>query len=107
MTRPAWSFVSSLAIVMLLAGCASAPNTAAQRTASAPSTCSQLGAGIARTYEAKRAATEKKEDAWKAVIPFAVVGRYASARSDVNEADQRLAALQSEFNQRGCAHVAG
>jgi len=95
----------SLASVLLalLAGCASAPAT---RAAPKAADCRQLSAEIASAEEARRAAMEKQQSAWKAVIPFAVAARYASAKSSSGRADQRRAELQTQFKRQGCAgHV--
>lgn len=93
-----------LLLAVLLSGCASAP------TATNPSSgldCRQLGAEIERTEQARHAALEKKQDAWKVVVPFAVAGRYAQAASAADQADKRLAELNAEHAQRGCARHAG
>jgi hypothetical protein len=92
------SFLASL-LVAALAGCASTPGGV---TSAAAQDCRQLGAEIARSEEAKREALDKQQNAWKAVIPFAVVARYASGKSAAAEADGRLADLKAGFARQGC-----
>jgi hypothetical protein len=93
-----------LLLTALLIGCASAP------TATNPPSgldCRQLGAEIERTERANDAAQERKQDAWKVVVPFAVVGRYAQAASAADQADKRLADLNAESARQGCARHGG
>lgn len=91
-----------LVVAALATGCATAPTSAPAATSVAATDCRQLAAEIARTEEARRAALEKEQGAWKAVIPFAVAARYASGKSDGENAEQRLAALNAEFSRQGC-----
>lgn len=56
--------------------------------------CEPLNAEIARTEQARRRAADDADNAWKAVVPFAVLARKASARSALDEADKRLAELK-------------
>jgi hypothetical protein len=58
---------------------------------------------MCRGPDNRRAALDKQQGAWKAVIPVAVVGRYARARAEAAEAGQRHADLQREHDARGCA----
>lgn len=92
-----------LALAVLAPGCASPPPSPA---AAAPG-CRQLAAEITRTQETRRAALEKEQNAWKAVIPFAVAARYASGRSAAGKADKRLQELRAEYSRQGCGHHAG
>ena len=78
---------------------------AEQMTASAAE-CGKLGAEISKTYEEMKAAEEKKKTAYKAVIPFAVVGRYTSAKVNANQADKKLDALHAKFHEMGCTSLA-
>jgi hypothetical protein len=56
--------------------------------------CLAIDSEIARAAEARRVAIERSANAWKAVIPVAVLARKASARSALEEADRKLAALK-------------
>ena len=99
-SRPVTRF--ALPLVLLLA----LPPVHAQ-TDSAPEPaidleCSRLRAEIAGAENAKRAALQKQQTAWKAVIPFAVIGQHASATSKVADADKRLNDLNVELTRRGC-----
>ena len=64
--------------------------------------CSQLGAEMSRLEAEKRSAQAKEKEAWKAVIPFAVVARYASGKSQAERAEKQIEPLQVEFVRQGC-----
>jgi hypothetical protein len=68
-----------------------------------PTDCATVGAEIARSEEAKRVALEQKQDAWKVVVPFAVVARYAKGKAASSDADKRLAELNAQYARQGCA----
>lgn len=94
-----------------LSGCAASPKTPATdatpsltATALPASECTRLQALIAETQATRQAAEQKAQDAWKAVVPFAVAARHVSGRSAATEAEQRLAGLQAEFDRKGCLH---
>lgn len=100
--RPSHPTLAALVAAALLAGCAStAPHAAA--TASAPSDCRQLEAGIGQARQARQEAQEQGQSAWKAVVPFAVAARYAKSQSAAADAERQLEQLQAEFGRRGCA----
>jgi hypothetical protein len=63
--------------------------------------CTRLEADVARAEQARRAAVEQSDNAWKAVVPFVVLARKASAKSALEEADKTLAALKAQASQ-GC-----
>lgn len=85
-------------LAVLATGCAAAVRTA-QAPAETAGDCSQLPAEIAQSDEARRAALEKQQGAWKAVIPVAVAARYAMAKSELTAADERRATLQQQLEQ--------
>lgn len=58
--------------------------------------CAQLAQDIARTDEARRAAVEEGDNAWRAIVPFVVLARKASSKAAVEEADKRLADLKAQ-----------
>jgi len=90
-----------LALTVLLAGCASAPTTRDAAVAAARG-CSELNAERLAAQDSRREAADKERAAWKAVIPVAVAARYASAKSKVAAADQRLAEINAESDRKGC-----
>ena len=94
------TLLSLCALATFVAGCASSPKP---QSASASADCSQLRAEIARAEADKRAATEKKEGAWKVVIPFAVAAKYVSGKSAADAADKRLDELRARSARQGCA----
>ena len=97
-------FTHGLAAALLLAtysGCASLPD--AMPAGAAATSCEAIDAETVRATEARRAAAEKEQGAWKAVVPFAVAARYASGKAAGDEAGRQLAALQVRSGQQGCA----
>jgi hypothetical protein len=66
--------------------------------------CGQIESEIARTEQARRAAVEQSETAWKAVVPFVVLARKASAKSALDEADKRLTELKTQAARCEGAH---
>ena len=88
--------LSALALVAsMLVGCASVP-------AEPVAECSQLRAELSATDAARSAALEKRQGAWKAVIPVAMAARYAIGSSELEAAERRRADLQRELAQRDC-----
>jgi hypothetical protein len=92
-----------LAIGALVAGCANPPAAPRVHAATSAPACEQLAAEIARAEQARSESAQKQQDAWKAVVPFVVAARYASGRSALAEAEQRLGELRAEFGRQGCA----
>lgn len=87
-----------LPCMLLMAGCANAP------TAAALASCAELHAQTRHAETELQAAAQQQQEAWKAVLPFAVAARYASGKSATADADRRLAALRAESTQRHCGH---
>lgn len=110
MTRTSLEFVSLLIALSFAAGCAGNPPStnnagALPATRSANSSvadCRELEAGIANAENAKRTAQEKERDAWKAVIPFAVMARKASSKADAEKAGKQLEKLHVEYTRQDC-----
>jgi hypothetical protein len=68
--------------------------------------CSRVGAEIARAEEARRAALEQGESAWKAVVPLVVLARKASSKAAASDAERKLGELRQQAQQEGCVdHV--
>jgi hypothetical protein len=65
----------------------------------APEACTQLDAEIVRAEEARREAAERGDKAWRAVVPFVVLARKASAKGALEEAEMKLAALKARAAQ--------
>lgn len=93
---------ASLAIAFgaLLAACAQTP--AAPPTNVAALDCAALDAEFRANAESQRAAALQQHDAWKAVVPFAVIARYGQGKAAAQESEQRLADLQQQAALRGC-----
>lgn len=94
------SLASLFAVAVVVAGCASTQPPA--NTISATADCRDLGIAIANAETEKQAAREKESGAWKAIVPFAVIGRYASGKAAGEAADKRLDKLRATSSQRGC-----
>lgn len=97
----------SLAVIAvagaLAAGCAGLPTGNDPRMAANSRDCTRINADMAAAQEAQRSAEEKAHGAWKAVIPVAVVAKYATAKFSANGASHERAALEAESVQGGCA----
>jgi hypothetical protein len=70
------------------------PAPAAEAPADAAVDCTALDVALQRTEQARRAAQDDSDNAWKAVVPFVVLARKASAKSALDDADRQLAALK-------------
>lgn len=92
-------------LAALLGACAGGPGGTPAPAGPGPGgarDCRQLDTEIAAARAAQREAQEKKGSAWKAVVPFAVAGRVASANGEIRRSEQRLAALHDEARRLGC-----
>jgi hypothetical protein len=92
---------TSVLLAALLPACAPIPS--AHDTQMAAVDCSAIEAQIATAAQQQRAAAQKQHDAWKAVLPFAVMARYGQGKSAASESQQRLDELQQQAALRGCA----
>lgn len=99
MTPP--TIALALACAAVLAACAQAPSAPDLQTAALD--CAALEAQIDSTAQVQRRAEQQQHDAWKAVVPFAVVARYGQGKAAAGESAQRLAELQQHAALRGCA----
>jgi outer membrane PBP1 activator LpoA protein len=70
------------------------------------SDCSRLDADLALAEQARREADDKQADAWKAVVPFAVAARYASAKAAAAHADKQIEALRNAAARQDCVRAA-
>jgi len=102
MMRKRLILVCALSAAAFAGGCASTPSASIRLSAAAIAECDGLDYELVHASEAKRAAQARQQQAWKAVVPFAVAARYSSAKSQVSDADKWLAELQAESVQRGC-----
>ena len=91
---------TGLALAAALAACAQAPT---QPATPAALDCAALEAETDAAAQAQRVAAQQQHDAWKAVVPFAVVARYGKGKATATESEQRLDALQQHATLRGCA----
>jgi hypothetical protein len=92
--------------LLFLSGCASIPRSRVPESQFAQLNCAQLEAEVVQNEETKRVATQTKTGAWKAVVPVAVVARYAKGSSAITTADKRGASLEEQRRQKGCASAA-
>lgn len=99
--RPA---AAALLLSAALAGGCAAPLEAPDADhAAASAGCEALAESIAATEQLRRAAAQKQDAAWKAIVPFAVAGVYASAHAEREDAERRLSRLRDESQRQGCA----
>jgi len=91
--------LAALALCAWLCACASQPTPASP--AAAPD-CAALDNEVRAAQQAQRAAEQQQQDAWKAVVPFAVMARYGKGKAAADESQQRVLALQQEAALRGC-----
>jgi hypothetical protein len=101
MNRVFLTAVPVIAATLVLGACASAPDESAARTAALD--CTAIDGEMTRVTEAQRAAEQQQHDAWKVVVPFAVMARYGKAKAAADESRQQLADLQQQAASRGCA----
>jgi hypothetical protein len=92
---------TSVVLAAVLTACAQAPSTPAVQTTALD--CTALEAQIDNAAQQQRAAAQRQRDAWKAVVPFAVMARYGQGKAAASEAQQRLDGLQQRAALRGCA----
>lgn len=101
---------TALPLAALLGACAGTPTTPTTTSAApqvqGPRDCAQIETEIVALRAEQREAETKKGEAWKAIVPFAVAGRYASANSAIRETEQRLTNLRAEARRSGCTHHA-
>ena len=85
------------ATLLLAAGCATAPEppgAAARNDAVPVGDCARLHDDIASAEQARKAAAEQSGNAWKAIVPVAVLALKASGAAAVSDADRKLTALK-------------
>jgi hypothetical protein len=92
---------TSIALASLLAACAQVQSE--RPTSMAAPDCAAIEAQIDAAAQQQRAAAQEQHDAWKAVVPFAVLARYGQGKAAANESQQRLDALQQRAALRSCA----
>lgn len=93
---PQWP---ALALAALLCACASEPTA---RAPAAALDCTAMQDEIRAAREAQHVAEQQQHDAWKAVVPFAVLARYGQGKSAAEASAQRLAELEQQAALRGC-----
>lgn len=92
---------TGIALAILLAACAQVPS--APDASIAALDCAAIEAQIDAAAQQQRAAAQQQHDAWKAVVPFAVLARHGQGKAAANESQQRLDSLQQQAALRGCA----
>lgn len=90
-------------LTLAAAGCASIPRSSASDAQIAALDCERLADERAQTQSTREAAAQARSNAWKGVLPLVVGVRYASARSALSGADERLALIERQRTARGCA----
>lgn len=77
--------------------CVAALSALAQPAPAPLADCKALGAEAARAEDARRAAQDDSDNAWKAVVPFVVLARKASTKAALDEAQKKLAELKPQL----------
>ena len=91
----------SLVLAATLSACARTPSAPDTQTAALD--CAAIEAQIETAAQQQRAAAQQQREAWKAVVPFAVVARYGQGKAAASVSQQRLDELQRHAALRGCA----
>ena len=101
-------FIRPLITTLLaaLAGCAAAP-AREPVSVSTGASCVQLATQRTQAEQAKAAAVDKADTAWKAVLPPAMLMRHASAKNELADAEQRIAQIDAAMNSQGCTRHEG
>jgi hypothetical protein len=94
--------VVTLIPLMALQACTTTPPANDPALALVDLGCTELHTELAEARESQRLATEAVSDAWHVVVPFWVAARYASARSDLADAQGRSTHLQAALSRKGC-----
>lgn len=101
MNRSLLAAASAIVATLVLGACASVPGESATRSPALD--CSAIDGEMTRALEAQRAAELQQHEAWKAVVPFAVVARYGKGKAAAEESRQQQAELQQRAASQGCA----
>jgi hypothetical protein len=91
--------ILATAALVLLSACAHTANVAPPAEGS---DCAQLQRELTALEQARQEAAARQSGAWKAIVPFAVVGRYASGKAAGAQAEQDIAARQAALQRQGC-----
>jgi hypothetical protein len=91
----------SIALAAMLAACAQTPSAPDAQLVALD--CAAIEGQIDVAAQQQRAAAQQQHDAWKAVVPFAVMARYGRGLAAADESQQRLDELQQHAALRGCA----
>lgn len=98
--KPTLQF-AGVCLAAVLAACAQTPPSTGTELAGLD--CAAIEAQVSVASQQQRAAAQQRQDAWKAVVPFAVMARHGQAKAAANESQQRLDGLQQQAALRGCA----
>jgi len=98
--NPTQRFAGGVSLVAVLAACAHTP--APPDTRLAGFDCAGIEAQLDTAAQQRRAAAQQRQDAWKAVVPFAVMARYGQAQAAADASQQRLDELHRQAALRGC-----
>lgn len=64
--------------------------------------CLRIAADLERFDKMRKDATLRNDNAWKAIVPFAVIARKTGSKADIEEADKQLLALRHKAAAEGC-----
>jgi hypothetical protein len=64
--------------------------------------CLRIAADREAVEKARNDAVERNDNAWRAIVPFAILARKASSKADIEEADKQRVALRRKATAEGC-----
>lgn len=76
--------------------------TAAVAVAAPGDDCPRIALERQRAEQARAAAVEQGDNAWKAIVPFVIIARKAGSKAAVDEADRHITALRAQAAAQGC-----
>lgn len=88
---------------VLLAACASRAPEASPTATPNTTGCAELQTRRTAVDQTRREAEQKKQDAWKAIVPFAIAARRTQAGHALEAAEREQAALAAAAQKQGCS----
>lgn len=64
--------------------------------------CLRIAADVERFDKMRKDAVERNDNAWKAIVPFAILARKTGSKADIEEADKQLLGLRHKAAAEGC-----
>lgn len=87
--------LAALSLALAAPLCLAAPATPSDE-------CLRIAADLERFEKMRKDAVERDDNAWKAIVPFAVIARKTGSKADIEEADRQLLVLRHKAVAEGC-----